>query len=82
MYDRWVRAAHRGQVSGVVLLDLSAAFDLVDHQLLVRKLHIYGLDSGLCGLVSGNACNSAVDFMLDMHEFSATHTGGIRVLGG
>ena len=52
MYDRWVRAAHRGQVSGVVLLDLSAAFDLVDHQLLVRKLQIYGLDSGFCDWVS------------------------------
>ena len=52
LYDKWVRAAHRGQVSGVVLLDLSAAFDLVDHQLLVRKLQIYGLDSGFCDWVS------------------------------
>ena len=41
-----------GQVSGVVLLDLSAAFDLVDHQLLVRKLKIYGGDSGFCDWVS------------------------------
>ena len=44
MYDRWVRAAHEGQVTGVVLLDLSAAFDLVDHQLLDEKLRIYGVD--------------------------------------
>ena len=34
MYDRWVKAAAAGQVSGVVLLDLSAAFDLVDPELL------------------------------------------------
>ena len=52
LYDRWIRAAHMGQVSGVVLLDLSAAFDLVDHQLLVRKLRIYGVDSGFCDWVS------------------------------
>ena len=44
MYDRWVQAAAAGQLSGAVLLDLSAAFDLVDHELLSKKLRIYGLE--------------------------------------
>ena len=44
MYDRWIRAAHKSQVSGVVLIDLSAAFDLVDSEILLKKLNIYGLD--------------------------------------
>ena len=44
MYDRWVQAAAAGQVSGAVLLDLSAAFDLVDPELLIKKLKIYGLE--------------------------------------
>ena len=52
MYDRWVRAAHHGQVTGVVLLDLSAAFDLVDHQILVKKLRIYGVDPNFCEWIS------------------------------
>ena len=44
MYDRWVKAAAAKQVSGVVLLDLSAAFDLVDPNLLISKLRIYGVE--------------------------------------
>ena len=41
MYDRWVRAAAAaGQVSGVILIDLSAAFDLVDSDILLHKLRI------------------------------------------
>ena len=42
LYDKWVLAASRGQLTGVVLADLSAAFDLVDPSLLVKKLEIYG----------------------------------------
>ena len=38
MYDRWVQAAAQGQVSGTVLLDLSAAFDLVFPDILLKKL--------------------------------------------
>ena len=37
MYDRWVSGARQGKINGVILLDLSAAFDLVDSKLLVEK---------------------------------------------
>ena len=44
MYEKWVKAASSGQLSGVVLVDLSAAFDLVSPELLIKKLEIYGFD--------------------------------------
>ena len=42
MYDKWVEALEDKQYTGVCFLDLSAAFDIVDHPLLLEKLKLYG----------------------------------------
>ena len=42
MYDTWVEAADRGEMTGVCLLDQSAAFDVVDPDLFLEKLKLYG----------------------------------------
>ena len=34
-----------GKMVGVMMIDLSAAFDMVDHELLLKKLKLFGLDS-------------------------------------
>ena len=44
MYDRWVSGAGKKMISGIVLLDLSAAFDLVQPDILLKKLKVYGLE--------------------------------------
>ena len=31
-------------ISAVIMLDLSAAFDVVEHEILIKKLQLYGLD--------------------------------------
>ena len=52
MYDKWVLAASKGQVSGVVLVDLSAAFDLVTPSLLIQKLRVYGFEEDIATWMS------------------------------
>ena len=43
MYNRWLEASITGDVSGIDLPDLSAAFDLVNLDLLLQKLSMYKL---------------------------------------
>ena len=38
MHDAWLEAAERGLYAGVVLIDMSAAFDVVDIQILLKKV--------------------------------------------
>ena len=52
MYDKWVSAASQGKLSGVVLVDLSAAFDLVSPSLLIKKLQVYGLEDDIINWIS------------------------------
>ena len=44
MYDVWARAVDQGNMVGVMMVDLSSAFDMVDHGILLAKLELLGLD--------------------------------------
>ena len=51
MYDQWVEEVEAGMMVGVMMVDLSAAFDMVDHELLLQKLHLFGLDDRALGWI-------------------------------
>ena len=42
MTDQWLNAMDNGKFVGVLFLDFSAAFDLVDHKIIWTKLMHYG----------------------------------------
>ena len=70
MYDRWVDAAAKGQVSGAVLLDLSAAFDLVPPEILLKKLKIYGLEADFLNWIESYLTDRYQSVWID-HTMSA-----------
>ena len=69
MYDRWVKAASKGQVTGVVLVDLSAAFDLVSPDILIQKLRIYGLKEDILSWISSYLTDRSQTVWID-HVYS------------
>ena len=77
MYDRWVEAAVAGKVSGVVLLDLSAAFDLVEPSILINKLRIYGLDENFLNWIESYLTNRHQAVWIDhtLSEFLECEVG-------
>ena len=41
MVDSWLKALNSGKLVGCVMVDFRKAFDLVDHQILLKKLQSY-----------------------------------------
>ena len=47
LYDVWLESLEDGELAGVCFLDMSAAFDIVDHPLLLKKMELYGFDNSM-----------------------------------
>ena len=47
LFEIWSQAFDEGQTSAVLFLDLSLAFDVVDHSILLNKLKVYNFDENL-----------------------------------
>ena len=52
MYDIWLDSLEKAEMAGLCFLDMSAAFDIVDHSLLIKKLELYGFESSMVEWVS------------------------------
>ena len=52
LHDEWLAAAEDGLMTGVMMTDLSAAYDLWDHQLGLQKAKLLGLTNSACSWLS------------------------------
>ena len=51
MYDVWAKSLDDKEMAGVMMVDLSAAFDMVDPLLLMEKLRIMGFGLDTCKFI-------------------------------
>ena len=51
MLEKWQISLDKGGYGGGVLMDISKAFDTLDHDLLIAKLHSYGFDKNSLSLI-------------------------------
>ena len=47
MYDIWTRSVDAGQATAAIVLDMSAAFDIIDRKLLLKKLSLMGFEENV-----------------------------------
>ena len=74
MYDSWMDALENGKMTGLTLVDLSAAFDCVDVKLLMAKLKLYKFDQHTCQWVW-----SFMTDRLQVTEIEASASAALRV---
>jgi len=61
-----LRAIDRGDCTVLVMLDLSAAFDTVDHTILLKRLHDqFGIQSSAHAWISSYLCNRTQQVMIN-----------------
>ena len=41
LLDQWLTAINESDITGAIFLDLKKAFDLVDHEILIKKIYLY-----------------------------------------
>ena len=65
--NEWKKALDRNEVVGCILMDLSKAFDLIPHDLLVAKLSAYGFSTEACCLIKSYLSNRLQRVKIDQN---------------
>ena len=66
LIEKWKACLDNQGFAGAILMDLSKAFDTINHELLIAKLHAYGLDKDSLAIV--------LTYMSDRWQRTRTNT--------
>jgi hypothetical protein len=65
--EEWKMALDSNEVVGCILMDLSKAFDLIPHDLLIAKLSAYGFSLNACALIKDYLSNRCQRVKIGIH---------------
>ena len=82
LYDLWLEAAEKQELSAALLLDLSAAFDLVDHSILLQKLKLYNLSDSSLKFMESYLSNRNQIVQVETKQSEPKEIGAIAVPQG
>ena len=77
MLEKWKRAVDNGKLFGILLTDLSKAFDCLSHELLLTKLHAYAFSISALRLIYSYLANRK-----RRTKISSSHSSGEEILFG
>ena len=72
-----MKCAGQKGVCRIILIDLSKAFDTINHELLIAKLHVYGFDESSLKLIS-----SYLSRRVQRTKINATYSPWSKLLSG
>ena len=67
MFDTWTQALENSEISAVIMLDMSAAFDVVDPVILSNKLKHYGFENCSTDWITSYMTNRKQKVYVDGH---------------
>ena len=82
LYDIWLDASEDHELSTALLLDLSSAFDLVDHSILLNKLKLYNFSEDSLRFFKSYLSNRKQKVQVESKESDAKEVGDIGVPQG
>ena len=65
MHNVWLEAFDDKELTAVIMLDLSAAFDVVDSDILIEKLKIYGFQGNAPNWIQSYLTNRSQQVYVD-----------------
>ena len=72
IHDKLIEKAEQGYTSALVALDLSAAYDLVDHALLKEKMKLIGMDENAIRWMDSYLANRKQ--VMEIESFRSPHS--------
>ena len=82
IYDIWLSNAENKKISGTIFLDLSAAFDIIDHRILLSKLAAYGFSTSAISFFCSYLADRKQQVQVQAHVSSLRDVGNQGVPQG